>query len=429
MLLRPQVACKLTWKWWYELLRFAFKNFTVFALITFLGLANLQPVHAQSSDPSIGIHPGTDYANIPSLQVGSFRLWDTGTSWAEIEPKQGKYNWKALDAWVANSRKAGVTDLVYVFGTTPLWAVNPAYANKKETKGPGFRGKGSTKPPVLSKFEKFATKVATRYKGKITSYEVWNEANLLSYWSGSPGQMASMTKVLYDVVQRVDSQAVVVAASTTMRGEKYNTFYIPYLRQLKRIGWPVEAFSVHLYPKTKGTPADRVKLIRQYKSDLRKVGAPSLEIWDTEANYGLRGYRIPSNKVAAYVGQTFLDSKRLGISRTYWYTWAPEIKYKGKPVLGIVTYKRTKGALALNEISRWLSGAKLSQCQTSGELVSCRFYKSQTLQQISWTTSGTKTLRVPSFATKACTLTKGCTSVSPGARYKVGITPVSFRDS
>jgi hypothetical protein len=408
------------------MLKFSVRTLMAFALAASIGFANLTPAFAQDNDTSIGIHPGTDYASIPSLQVGSFRLWDTGTAWVDIEPQKGQYNWAALDAWVANSKKAGVTDLIYVFGTTPSWAVNPAYAKKKETKGPGFRGKGSTKPPVMSEFEAFATQVVTRYAGSITSYEVWNEANLLSYWSGTPAQMAQMTKILHSVVQGVDSSATVVAASTTMRGGKYKSFYIPYLKQLKSMGWPVEAFSVHLYPKTKGTPADRVKLINKYKADLRKVGAPAYEIWDTESNYGLRGYRIPSSKVAAYVGQTFLDSKRLGISRTYWYTWAPEIKYKGKPVLGIITYTGTNGTVALNEISSWISGTNASACKTSKKLVTCRFDSSSVAQQIAWTTSGVSYLSVPQFATRACTLTQGCVSVSPGSRIKVGITPVKF---
>ncbi len=403
------------------------KLLSIFALIASLGLASVAPVNASEKDPSIGIHPGTDFANIPRLEVGSFRLWDTGTSWADIEPKKGKYNWAALDAWVANSRKAGVTDIMYVFGTTPTWAVNPAYAKKKETKGPGFRGKGSTKPPVMSEFKRFSTALVKRYSGKITSYETWNEANLLSYWSGTPKQMAEMTKILHSVVQSVDPSATVVAASTTMRGGKYKSFYIPYLKELKSKGWPVEAFSVHLYPKTKGTPADRVKLIKQYKADLRKVRAPNLQVWDTETNYGLRGYRIPSSKVAAYVGQSYLDSRRLGIARTYWYTWAPEIKYQGKPVLGIVTYKGTKGTAALNEISTWISGTKATSCKSEKKLVTCRFDKPGTPQQIAWTSSGVSFFKVPSFAKRACTLNqKKCVSVTPGSRIKVGITPIKF---
>ncbi len=58
----------------------------------------------------------------PTVPIGSLRLWDNETTWAQIEPAQDQFNWAKLDAAVANAEKNGVTDILMVLAGTPAWA-------------------------------------------------------------------------------------------------------------------------------------------------------------------------------------------------------------------------------------------------------------------------------------------------------------------
>ena len=57
----------------------------------------------------------------PKVGFAGIRLWDTSTSWTEIEPSKGVYDWAQFDAWLALA-KAHNVDLIYTFGSVPCWA-------------------------------------------------------------------------------------------------------------------------------------------------------------------------------------------------------------------------------------------------------------------------------------------------------------------
>ena len=60
-----------------------------------------------------------------SVPVSSLRLWDTGTSWLQIEATRGRYDWRGLDTALATASAAGVSDVLMVLGPTPVWNASP----------------------------------------------------------------------------------------------------------------------------------------------------------------------------------------------------------------------------------------------------------------------------------------------------------------
>jgi len=69
-------------------------------------------------DPGmLGMHvAGAQEGDWPSdrVPVESFRLWDTGTSWLQIEANRGRYDWRLLDRALETSSLAGVDDALIV---------------------------------------------------------------------------------------------------------------------------------------------------------------------------------------------------------------------------------------------------------------------------------------------------------------------------
>ncbi len=384
------------------------------------------PTAVRSADAPIpdtlfGMHPGgTQSAALPKL--GSLRLWDTGTSWGELEPQQGAYNWAPLDAQLDRADTAGISDVLMVLAGTPAWAA--AYPSARDYFYPGF----ASPPRSINYWDSFVREVATRYRGRIHNYQVWNEFNLRNFWSGTPAYMAALTDRAYKIIKEVDPTAIVVAPSTTVRRitnyDPFSRFYPPFLKSLKAYGWPVDVFAVHAYPAGNGTPVTHTQYVQQMQNTLQRYGAPAKPLWETEINFGLAGpgsvprMSLSSYSQAAWLGQAYLDSLRLGVDRTYWYAWQDE------SFLGITTYPGTAPTAALADVQAWTVGATWLGCNTSGTVVRCKVQRGNRIQMIAWTTSGSTQIEVPRGTDTTCPASKSCYPSAPGTMIQLTGLPV-----
>jgi hypothetical protein len=225
-------------------------------------------------------------------------------------------------------------------------------------------------------FESYVRAVVNRYGGRISAYQIWNEANISEFWRGTPELMADLTARAYRIIKDAQPGATVVAASTGSRWVKgFTEFYPEYLTALKAFGWPIDAYSVHLYPTSTGTPKDRAYLLGMMNVALDIAGAPKKPIWETEINYGITNpgsgqvaQTIPNAEIPAYVGRTYVDSLRYGIARSYWYGWTPEYR-----LLGIQMWNGYLATAAYGRIRDWLIGSTFLGCTTTGVVVQCNF--------------------------------------------------------
>ncbi|MDD2819283.1 MAG: hypothetical protein PHN51_10895 [Candidatus Nanopelagicales bacterium] len=91
----------------------------------------------------------------------------------------------------------------------------------------------------------------------------------------------------------------------------------------------MDAFAIHTYGPSTATPALRAAYVSRARAALRKAHAAIRPLWDTEVNYGTKGpgshypdKDIGGTKAAIYVAHTYLDSVRLGVAHTFWYSWS-----------------------------------------------------------------------------------------------------------
>ncbi|MCX7827536.1 MAG: beta-galactosidase, partial [Verrucomicrobiae bacterium] len=89
--------------------------------------------------------------------------------WAKTERDRGKYDWRWLDRIIGDARSRGLEILLQTnYG-------NPIYP------GGGSRhlaGGFPTSEEALAAWDKWVEAMATRYKGKVRDWEMWNEPNL-----------------------------------------------------------------------------------------------------------------------------------------------------------------------------------------------------------------------------------------------------------
>ncbi len=199
-------------------------------------------------------------------RLGGVRLWDNGVRWDQIETSRGEFDWERLDTAVRTAEESGAREISYILGSTPEWAAKYVRPDKYY-----YGGGTASEPKKLTYWREWVRAVATRYKGRITSYQIWNEANLASFYAPERPKhwkrMALLTDIAADEIRAIDRKAKIVSASSTViQGKKFTTesFFFRYLRSIRNRKVKLDAIAVHLYPWTTkgpggGTPTERLE--------------------------------------------------------------------------------------------------------------------------------------------------------------------------
>lgn len=388
------------------------------------------PSAAASVDPNaipastIGMHvEGAEGGAWPSAPFGAIRLWDNGTAWSQIETSPGQFKWDNLDGVVDNATSKGMTDILMVLGTTPEW--NAKKVNPDDYPQPG----AASAPKDLKAWDNWVTEVATRYKGRITSYQIWNEASLKNFYNGTPKEMAELTKRAYDIIKGIDPDAKVVAASPALRlTAAFDKFYPEYLKELAAQNWPIDVLAIHTYPNSKGDPAARGELIAYAKDAITKAGAPAdMPLWDTELNYGLAGpgpdfpkQDITGAKAAGWIVRTYIDDLRYGVQRSYWYIWTQ----KPYDLLGIQAFPGSDGEQGFFALENWVTGASFGECTDTSGAVTCTFSKDGANWIVAWAESGTASYTAPEGTQLVCDPLAACKETKAGDAITLTDVPV-----
>lgn len=272
-----------------------------------------------------GLHDGSmaAYGRIP---FGSLRLWDAGVAWRYLETSPGTYDWTRLDSLVSAAQAHDVKVTLVLAMTPSFYATSP------------------NQPPTdVDAYARFVRAVMARYRSfngqrGISAYQVWNEGNLSTFWTGTPQQLAQLTQVVDQARDEVDPGATVVAPSFATGMPYQYRWMQDYQRQLVD-GRPVWRFydvnALSIYPQPQvgevaAGPEDAMALLRKARNKLEYAGVPSgKKLWISEINYGLRGgpdgpqpaYRLAPRRQVANVLRTYLLAAANGVTRVFWYRY------------------------------------------------------------------------------------------------------------
>jgi polysaccharide biosynthesis protein PslG len=120
-----------------------------------------------------------------------------GISWLDVEPERGVYDWTFWDTLINTAERNHIAVMPYVC-YTPDWAA--------ENEEDSWR-----RPPANpADFAQFMSVIAGRYRGKVFSWELWNEPDNRDFWLGSVDQYAKLAHAGAAAVRQADPGAVVV---------------------------------------------------------------------------------------------------------------------------------------------------------------------------------------------------------------------------
>ena len=166
------------------------------------------------------------------LGVGWARL---DVNWNGIETARGQYSWADLDDAVQQLGKAGIN----MYATI---AYSPGWANGNQPR---------TAPPLNgSDYANFVTQVVSRYKGKIEYWGIWNEPNLLAFYTGSiEDYLAKILVPGADAVHAADSGAKVAGPELSHAGDvRDSTFWYKWMNTiLSQQGQRLDVITHHIY--------------------------------------------------------------------------------------------------------------------------------------------------------------------------------------
>jgi polysaccharide biosynthesis protein PslG len=401
--------------------------------------AQAAPAKAAAPAPITAAFFGTHHAALgkaeprgwPQASVGSIRLWDNGVAWNQVEMAPGSYDWTRLDALVAQARRhrAGV---LLVLGQTPTF-----YASNMGAIG--FYGPGATSMPTTeAAWKGYVQAAAIRNKtvwGNSVDFQVWNEANVTPYWSGTPAQMALLTQWTREALTAAGNTTKLVAPALVTRLSSQQKWIKSFYAQKpggKNVAQYVDALSFQLYPLATGRPEDSMTLLAQVKSVLKKnrIAKP---IYNTEVNYGLVGgtkagagaKRISSTAQAGNVARTYILNAQNGVSRVYWYSWDLQ-KMANTAMVGSNGTTLTAAGRTFGVVRSWILNTRPAGCHKARNgTYTCTFTAGKTVKRAVWKPTGKATkVTVPKKTSSYRTINGTKHRTKAGKKITVGSVPV-----
>jgi polysaccharide biosynthesis protein PslG len=311
----------------------------------------------------------------PVLPAAGFRLWDTGTTWSDLNPRDGVYDWGNLDAWLAKAQKNG-NSLLYTMAMTPRWA----------SSDPGdstcHYGPGQCDPPndlnadgtgSNQHWKNFVAAIATHAAGKIRYWEIWNEPVNGGYWTGTFPQMVRLAQDARTVILSIDPKAKLLTPPNGANSPWVLKWWTAY-GAAGGLQY-ADIAALHGGPQSDcGNPpqaADFITSVQNLRSVLHsfKQGKP---IWDTESSWGtvnLNCFTDPDLQ-AAFLAQFYFFHRSMEIERFYWYSYYDS---NTGQLYDSDIGKLTKGGVAYQQVHDWMFGKTLTGCSADNTIWTCTF--------------------------------------------------------
>ena len=342
-----------------------------------------EPVTASYFSMNILFHP-LNHVPWPGAPIGGWRT--AHVFWADIQPQPNRWYFDLLDKYVSWSQ-AHQTPILMQLAYSPRWASSTpdAPTDVEATNPPGLSGA----PRNMEDWRTYVKTVATRYKGRIHDWEIWNEPNRPQSWTGSVDTLVEMTREASAILKQIDPTNVVVSpAATETRGLAYLDAFLA-----KGGGKYVDVIGYHFYVGRE-PPEAMVTLIGGVEKILNKHGLSSKPLWSTEAGW-LGPDLLPPDVQAAYVARSYILSWASGVNRFYWYAWE---NHHGTRIelVGPDNATLTPAGKAFGTIQTWMTGAVLTGCGAAGNGVwTCSLERGTRTSHLVWSAGGETPFPVP----------------------------------
>jgi PKD repeat protein len=341
------------------------------------------PISAAFFGMTIGDTAPYPPTTVPLGAIGhpSLLAWDT------IEGKgRGEYDFSFYDTFVNWATTNGVPFMM-TFAWTPNWASVNCPADAICT----------VAPDDMTDWQNFVQAVVNHYNGSaeptIKYYELWNEANSTTFWTGTDQQLAQMAQIAYPIIHQGSPNSLLLAPSVTGPLTSATEWMESYLQTAFPPGGPAYQYadgaSFHGYlgltgetpfPFPEESDADGYTNIVMRATTFRTIfdqnGLANKPMFDSEGSWGENNI-TGVNEQAEWLARWYLLQAGTGVvDSAYWFCWGfSNPGFPDDQQWGFISEDDqetpTAAGIAYGQVYNWLVGAVISTCTDSGNVWTC----------------------------------------------------------
>jgi polysaccharide biosynthesis protein PslG len=139
-------------------------------------------------------------------------------AWEDLEPAPGEWDFRRADEILEEIERRDL-ELVVRLSDAPEWS-HPSVEGRKDE---DFI---DAPPDDYALFGEYCRQIATRYKGRIAAYQIWNEPNLSREWGNrAPDAKAyvELLKVCSEAIRAADPAAILISSGLSPTGTHDDT--------------------------------------------------------------------------------------------------------------------------------------------------------------------------------------------------------------
>ncbi len=246
--------------------------------------------------------------------------------WGSIETAKGVYNatyLAKLDNIVNRLTGEGV-NILWILCYTAPWASSQ----------PGLPWPDVTrhKPASWSDWGDYVTFIVSRYDGKISHWEVWNEPDHLGFWKSSVADYHALLETAHARIKAVNPFNVVLLGGLAMTTGTTTSYGLgTFFDQLMDMGAGAhfDLVNYHAY----GNYARHLALYRGMMDVINKHAIQAKPIWITETGYSTEGDPSREPMKADMVDQIHLGNLRWeNVERYFWHCYSNPVMSPPNPL-------------------------------------------------------------------------------------------------
>ncbi|WP_047193325.1 glycosyl hydrolase [Caldimonas brevitalea] len=371
------------------------------------------------------------HQNYPQVGHHVVRLWNTGTTWRDLEPSRGVWSWasgsgggKRLDMYVdfvkRNDPNAAI---LYTLGQTPAWASSTP--SEKGLYGYGAAGA----PANMNDWRNYVREVARRYAGKIKYFELWNEPDYQPHYNGTMQQMVEMARIAHEEVKAVDPTNVLVSPGVTSgQGMGFLNNFLA-----AGGGAHVDNIGYHWYFST--SPEKLAPMIGNVRQMMNNYGVGNKPLWNTEGAPGCDALTttcatfVPTQQqVRSSTARALMIMWAKGVSNFNYHIWE-----SGDALARMVEddfRTPTEASTSYSTMVSWMRGARLLDAYAlNGQVYVFKLQRGTEYQYVLWSTVEGQQVQLPDAWTvsTAATLQNTSSALPASRRITLGLEPVMLR--
>lgn len=237
-------------------------------------------------------------------------------AWSDLEPSPGEWNFAGADRVVEEAGRRGIR-VLGILGTSPPWANGGHEWNWPPTDAAAWRN--------------YARTVASRYAGRVSAWEIWNEQNIDAFWQPAPDPAAyvALLAEASPEIRAADPAAVIVMGGVAGLGSADLDAYLS-----AGAAEYIDALAYHPYAETIGREGQpegdalrpKESLCREIVAFVRLLisrhTARDLGIWITEVGWTTSPESpagVDEATQADYLLRTMVNYAATDVDRVIWF--------------------------------------------------------------------------------------------------------------